>query len=673
MTSRYLRIAIAAPMLAGGVGLAAAPFAFAATETVQAQTATQVSLAPTDLRENVTDAAGVLSGGEKAEIEDAIKKLQESKQLNAYVVYLDTFGGEDPAAWVRDAITDKGPNTAVIAISPGDGKYNVNAGDQWSSSDVDAMSDAAFSQLTSKNYGAAGLDAINAVNGSSGGDGAAIIAGGAGAAALAGGGFWLYGRNKNKKTNQKQLASARELSPGDTDSLGRLPTPTLEQLAQDTLVHTDESIRVGKEELQIASQEFGAERVRPFTSAMNQATSALQRAFNIHHRLYDAIPETEPEKRAMLIDIISSCGTAEQALTDKSEEFQSMRNVLMKADQEIDSIFQRTVDLRARIEPARATLQDLQSRYSEQLLGSISSNVDIASESIDEAEKQLEQARGLAAQPAGKQGALVDILRGAQHTVDVADTNLTAIEHAEANIQTARTNLPALIQEIKDELREIAQLKTEREQGAKIDTAALDAITDRARNELDAIGDRDTTDPLALYMELTELDTDIDAEIDRARGVASDQRRQLQLLDQQLQVAAAQIQGAQDVIQSRGRIIGSQARALLAEAKRQFAEAQNRRTRDTRSAIEFAREATNTARRAARSAEDDIDRYRRRQTSQNMNSMANAIIWGSILSGGNGFGGGFGGGGRGGGFGGGGFGGGGGGFAGGMGGRGGSF
>lgn len=656
-------------MIAGGLAFSAAPLALAATDFVDAQATTtaEASLAPTELKDKVTDEAGVLSGGEKAEIEDAIAQLQQSKQLNAYVVYLSTFGGEDPSEWVRAAITDKGPNTAVIAISPDDGKYNVNAGSQWSSSDVDAMSNAAFDQLTTKNYGAAGLEAINAVNGSSSGEGAGLVAGGLGAAALAGGGFWLYGRNRNKKRDREQLASARELNPGDADSLGRLPTPTLEQLAQDTLVNTDESIREGKDQLEVATSEFGAERVRPFTSAMNEATSALQRAFGIHHRLYDAIPETEPEKRAMLIDIITSCGKADQALADKSQEYEDMRNVLMNADSEIDSIFQRTVDLRARVEPARNTLEGLQSRYSEQILSSITSNVDIASESIDEAEKQLEEARELSSQPAGKQGALVDILRGAQRTVEVADKNLGAIEHADTNIRTAKTNLPALIQEIEDELREIEQLKNEREHGARIDIAALDSISARAREELGAVGNRGETDPLAVFTELTELDADIDEEIDKARGAATDQQRKLQLLDQQLQVAAVQLQSAQDLIESRGRIIESQARALLAEGSRQYAEAQNNRTKNTSSAIDSARKATDTARRAAQAAENDIDDYRRQQTARTTNSMASAIIWGSLLSGGGGFGGGgFSGGG---GFGGGG----GGGFAGGMSGRGGSF
>ncbi|KAA8735170.1 TPM domain-containing protein, partial [Corynebacterium tuscaniense] len=598
MTSRYIRIALATPILAGGIALSAAPLALAVMDSIQAQAPAATVLSPSDLRDKVLDEAGVLSSDEITAIDNAIQELQRNKGRNAYVVYSNNFGPEGAEGWAVDAVDAKGPNTAVVAISPEHRDFYAYGGDDWPESDIGKMYDSAFNQLTQDNYGQAGVDAITAVNGSSDSSDIGLVAGGVGAAAAAGGGFWLYGRNKNKKTSQKQLEAAREVNPADTDSLGRLPTHTLEELARDTLVHTDESIRLGKEELAVASSEFGAERVRPFTSAMNQATSALQRAFGIHQRLYDAIPEAEPEKRAMLIDIISSCGTADQALKDRSEEFQQMRGVLMKAGDEINTIFQRTVDLRARIEPARATLQSLQERYADTLLESISHNVDVAVGSIDEAEKQLEQARGLAAQPAGQQGALIDVLRAAQHAVEVADTNLSSIEHADTNITTARTNLPALIQEIRDELREIEQLKQHTQQGARIDIAALDAISARANEELNAMGTRPENDPLALYTELTELDADIDEQIDRARGAASNQQRQLQLLDQQLQATAAQIQSAQDLIQSRGRIIGSHARTLLAEAQRQDAEARNRRISDTKGAIEFARTASDTARRA---------------------------------------------------------------------------
>ena len=82
-----------------------------------------------------------------------------------------------------------------------------------------------------------------------------------------------YSRRNTKKNKAQTLESAREIAPGDTDQLNRLSLETLDQLAQEELVSTDESIRRGKEELNIALSEFGPERVRPFTKAMNHSTS----------------------------------------------------------------------------------------------------------------------------------------------------------------------------------------------------------------------------------------------------------------------------------------------------------------------------------------------------------------------------------------------------------------
>ena len=66
-----------------------------------------------------------------------------------------------------------------------------------------------------------------------------------------------YSRRNTKKNNAQTLESAREIAPGDTDQLNRLPLEALDQLAQEELVSTDESIRRGKEELDIAVSEFG--------------------------------------------------------------------------------------------------------------------------------------------------------------------------------------------------------------------------------------------------------------------------------------------------------------------------------------------------------------------------------------------------------------------------------
>lgn len=639
MYSRYLRILAAAPLFAAPLLLDA---------PVHAQPPATAASAPAMLTAPVTDDAGVLSDAERAELEQAVANVSKEKHLSLRIVYVSSLGGMKGQQWAEQAVAANGSNTGVLVVSPSERGYGVFGGDEWQQSEIDAMDKAAYDKLVDKDWAGAGLAAADAAVSGGGGSGAGWAAGGVGVLALAGGGAWAVNRRNSKKRGAAQLASAKALAPGDTDSLGRLPTNTLEELARESLVAADESITQGKSELQLANDEFGADRVRPFTAAMNQATSTLQRAFHTHQKLYDAIPETEPEKRAMLIDIISSCGEAEQALQAKTEEFNQMRGTLMRAGEEVDKVRARTIDIRARLEPASARLAELRERHAEEVLASLDDNVDVARESLDEAEAQLEQASQLAAKPAGQQGPLIDVLAAATNAIDVADHNLAAIEHAEDNLRNAQANLPALIQEIEDELVEIEQVKSSTQQGARIDVAALDGIAATAREALNRVGNRAETDPLALYTELTDLDTRIDAELDRAKGAAHDQSRALQLFDQQMQVATSQIQSAEDLIRSRGRIIGSHARSLLAESQRQYAEAHRRRVDDTRNAIDYARAATDTARRAYQAAKDDVDNYRAQRNRQTASDVARAAMWAAIFSGGGGGhhgGGGFGGGG----------------------------
>ena len=629
-------------LVAAGFGLSVAPIAMLIDAPLAHAQSTITG--PRLLTAPVTDEAGVLSAGDLSRVESAVQQVSAEKGKSLRVVFVESFGGTAPNTWASQAVDANGPNTAVLAVSPSQRAYAIEGGNQWTQREIDAMDSAAYPRLAQEDWAGAAVDAADAVisagsgsgsgSGSGDGGGAGWLAGGAGIAALAGGGLYAASRRNTKKTTAKQLESARALDPGDTDALGRLPTYTLEQVARDALVSADESITQGKEELRLATAEFGADRVRPFTSAMNTATSTLQRAFNTHQKLYDAIPETEPEKRAMLVDIVSSSGKAEQALRDKTAEFNEMRGVLMRAPEEVDKVRARTIDIRARLEPAQRTLDELRARHTEEMLQSIADNVDIARDSLTEAEKHLDEASELARQGAGRQASLIDVLSAATRAVDLSDTNLTAIEHAEENLRNAQANLPALKREIEDELRQIEEVKAAREQGAQIDVAALDEVAEAARRVLVDVDKRAAHDPLSLYTELSDVDARIDQQLAIAQGAAGDQRRALQLFDQQMQVATAQIQGAEDLIRSRGRIIGSHARTLLAQAKREYAQAHQLRVQDTRAAIDYARTATNTARRAAKAANDDLNRYRAAQNRRTANNMAQAVLWGSIMSGG---------------------------------------
>ena len=92
----------------------------------------------------------------------------------------------------------------------------------------------------------------------------------------------------------------------------------------------------------------------------------------------------------------------------------------------------------------RSTLAQLQGEYPAQILESIVDNVDLAEASLDEAEKALGEAREIADKPAGRQGALLDTLASATRAVNVSDTNLAAIEHAEPTSPWQPTSAPEI-------------------------------------------------------------------------------------------------------------------------------------------------------------------------------------------------------------------------------------
>ena len=647
LSARLGRAAIAAFIL--GCTSIGAGSAFAAETTAVAQgTAT--------LQDKVTDEAGVLSAEEKSQLEEKITQLQKDEHLTLFVYITDELG-TDPESFAGQAVKDKGPNSAVYALSINDRKMGVQTGKDWPKGRLDQMYDAAYDKLASDEYGASAVALADAALGNSASNssasdssGLAWLGGGAAAIVAAGGGIMYYSRRNTKRNNAQTLESAREISPGDTDQLSRLPLETLDQLAQEELVSTDESIRRGKEELNIALSEFGPERVRPFTKAMNHSTSTLQKAFHLRQRLDDAVPESPAERRQMLVEIVSSCGQADDALDAQSEEFAKMRDLLIHSDEKLDELTQRTVGLRARLPKAESTLAGLKSNYDEHVLSSIADNPELAAASLDEAEKLLDKARGVQAQPAGQQGPLVGLIRDIEHACEMTDRLISGVENAEENIATARGNLEALIAEVEGEINEARELERQgKAQGTTADWDKLEDLLGRAGSAVDEAKAHGQQDPLGQHTALTSIDTELDEALDRVREKTSTHARQLDLFRQQISVAESNIQAAEDLISSRGRIIGSGARTALADAKRLHAQALHTERSDIRAALQSSRDAVAAAQAALQRAKDDMDEHRRRQQRQQMGNAANNIVTGVVigqmLGGGRGFGGGFGGGG----------------------------
>lgn len=636
-----------------------------------------VAEAPEFYQDNVVDYTGLLTSEDIADIQAAIDSAKASEQKVIFAIFLSSFEGQSPEAWTQEALTANGSgNVLIYAVAPEEGQYGIMGGEQWTNAELDAANNAALQSLTQQDWAGSAIAVAESVSGGSGGEGSGAWLAAAGAGTIAaGGGIWAYSRNRRKKTSAATLKDARNIDPRDTNRLMQLPLETLENLAQEELVSTDESIRRAKDELEIATAEFGPERTRNFTRAMNNSTGTLQKAFEIQQRLNDSIPETEPEKRAMLVDIVSSCGQADDALDAEANNFAEMRNLLINAESKLNEYTQKTVDLRTRLPQAEQTLATLRSRYDVSVLESINDNVDLASASLDEAEKVLPQAHDMAAKPAGQQGGLIDAMNLIEHAINTADKLLQGVEHADENISTAKANVFNLIDEINGEIAEAAKLKeSAASSGAQADWAALDDTVRNASAALATASADAERDPLGTYTELVDVDSELDNQLDAVRATAADQARQLRIFDQQLQSAGKQLQKAEDLISTRGRIVKSEARTHLANGQKLYAMAQQNRTRDVRAGIDYGRQASTAAQRALKSAQSDISSYNNRNSSGG--STAGAIVTGmvinSILNSGSrgGFGGGgFGGGGGsfgGGGFGGGSRGGGGGGFRGGR-------
>ena len=646
------------------------------------------------LTDKVTDEAGVLSSSEKSELEDKIVALQQEHHVVIFVVFASSLP-EGAESYANGIVKAKGPNSAAYVVGVDDSTVGVQTGGDWPRGRLDVMYDAAYAKLVDGHqYGPSALALVDAAasgssgsagssdsgssgstgsSGSSDGSGGLWLAGGAGALVLAGGGIAAASRRKTKKDSAASLESARQIEPGNTSQLDRLDMATLEKLAQEELVSTDESIRRGKEELDIAVSEFGPERTRPFTKAMNHSTLTLQKAFQLQQQLNDNLPKSTAERRQMLVEIISSCGQADDALDEQAADFAHMRDLLINAGSKLDELTRRTVDLRGRLPQSRTLLSSLNGSYSEEALSSIADNPDMAEVSLTEAEKLLDRGRELLSKPAGQQGPLVGIIRDAEHALEVSDRLLTGVENAENSISSAKANLPALIEEVEGEIAEAQQLEQRgKAQGSPADWAALEEHVAHARQAVDSARQNGQTDPLGQYTALTAIDTKLDEQLDAVRETNSTRERQVMLYRQQIASAESSIQAAEDLLSSRGRVVGPEARVALADATRLYAQAQNAASRDLRAALNFSRDAAAAAQTSLNRAKTDLDTYRRqqqrRQASDAAGNILTGMVLGQVLGGGShGHGGGFGGGFGGGGFGGGGFsGGGGGGFRGGS-------
>ncbi len=645
-------------------GLTALAFTFApATSSAPFPAPTAHAEVPQDFQPTVWDTVGALTPQQHQELQDRVAELLQEESKVLYFAFVADFNGMTSEQWALELLNSMGAgqNSAVVALALTADPANAPAGarqlatatgDQFGM-DYDELADAVMTAAQDEDWLQVGLDAIDAASGSSGsetGTGLAILGVGAGSvAALAGGTAWWSNRNRKRRVAQ-EVSSGKEIDPRDLVSLNKLSTDALDELAAEEIISTDESIKTAETELSLARSEFGDSRVRDLEKALAASQKTLQKAFQARQTYDDGARLGETQRRTLLLDVISSCGIADDELDAQADSFRHMRQELIQAPELIDTLMQRVIAVRAQLPQAQSTLDGLRARFDEAKLQSVDDNVDLATEHTNLAENHIDQARTLVQRPAGRQQGLLEALRAADLALDQAEKLVGAVEHAEENIQTAQNSLSALIDEVRHELTEAQRLLAAPE-ATGINHAALEAAHREGSDALEQARQVADSDPLSAWSALTEADANLDEQLDAARDSAESFERNMVTLRNTLADAGSRIVAAEDVIETRRRIVGSKARTLLAEAKRHYAVADRihkapgvEYSDSPRVGIDEARQAARLAEQAARRAKDDIDDYRRRNSGSSSNSMMAGIILGSILNGGGG-GGGFSGGG----------------------------
>ncbi|MFD6857676.1 TPM domain-containing protein [Rhodococcus sp. NPDC060090] len=616
---------------------------------------------PSRLPQPITDTAGVLSGDDTSRIQATADALYDEHQLQLWVTYVSTFDGYDRDTWVQTTAQASGfgSDTALLAVATDDRDFALWTpdGSEVSASERDRIvaNDITPELREPTDWAGAAVGAAeglgNALTPSSAPATTLLVGGGVIAAGA--GGVYLYSRRSKSNRAKAGAAQAAQIDPNDVDSLRSLPLEGLELYAQEVLVETDNAVRSSAEALELARGEFGRSAVQPFDRAYDQARTALTSAFEIRQRLDDDIPETPQQQRDMLVQLISSCGKANDDLDAQVEAFDNMRNLLLDAPERLDALTQRAIGLRARLPRSETILAQLRSEFPAGALAPVVENVTLAEEEIAFAEKAVDEGRTAVARPAGEQGDAVRAIREAEGALGHGAMLLDALDHAAEDIRRAIATLPEAMEDAAQGIADAAQL-------AAAGGPELDEARKAAQDALDHARAEQHNDPLGSFTRVVETDARLDALRAQTREAQEAEEQARRRLQQDLAAAQAQVTAAADFIGTRRGVVGAQARTRLSEAERHLQAAQQLAQSDPASAMQHAQAAAGLAAKALRSAQDDVQKWDRQQRPPHGGSsggnMTGAILGGILINsvlnsgrGGGGFGGGFGGGGFGGG------------------------
>ena len=590
-----------------------------------------LAASPHRLASPVTDDVGVLAG-RTGDIQTRLDQLQRTTGSQLWVWFTDTLNGVDSSGFATQTAEASGfgARDFLLVVAMNDHAYGWWKGDgvKLDASEFDAVLSSALEPgLRSGDEPGAVIATADGLEKVMTGSAATVAPGGATtaptavpspgspssespvgflaplafAAALFGGGWWLMTRGR-RMTGGGVATTASDAGPNA--DLAALNLRDLDELANRTLVETDDAIRDSDQELGFAQAQFGDDAARPFVAAVAAARDDLKRAFTLRQQLDDSTPEDEPQRRRMLTDLVVAARTARGRLRDELRHFDELRALEREAPRILAGLPAAADAIEARLPAAQATLTAL-GAYADRDWQAVAANVDNARSRI--AAVREAAARGGKALESGSPGIAAHSARLGEDGIAQATAYLDAIDRLAAELETARSTVDAALATEEADLARIQRTAAATTTGvdAEARLAEAEALLASARAALDP----PKPDVTGSHEMIRKADAITDAIEEEIRTAEEQRRVDIARLDAGIRAARVAVTRASDYIAGQRGGIGSEARTRLAEASRHLDAAIAAAPTDRATAQAEADAASRLAAEAERLAQSDYGRW----------------------------------------------------------------
>lgn len=380
---------------------------------------------PLDVTGTVTDEAGVLDDDQRAAVEDALDAHFEATRSQIFVVYVDTFDGLSGADWAAQTAQTSGLGVAdiLLVVATQQRAYGFDVPDDISDADLERVErDFVLPALRNDDWDGAAIAAA---------DGFTTVQEGVdipwtpialgGIAALGAGAYAVY-RSRRRYDHSHRVLDEHG-NPVDPAAI--LTDEELEQTASASLLAADDALRTAEQELGFAEAQFGAESTTALRAALTANRERARDAFALHQRLDDAEPETDAERRRLCSQIIGIAEQIENDLDQHTDDIDRLRTIEADLDTALTTVADRLTDVRARLEPGRSALAQLQIDHPRAEISAVQDNPAEAAELLDAAAAAVTDARD--ARPGDARQAALHV-HTAEAALEQAGAKLRAID-----------------------------------------------------------------------------------------------------------------------------------------------------------------------------------------------------------------------------------------------------